>query len=55
VPNFKELGFKVGPTFIGQNRLFSTPIQNSDYAMFKTSIFIGVGSKQILTQPLIKG
>ena len=39
-PNFKELGFKVGLSFIGYKHLFSTPIRDSGFARPKTSIFL---------------
>ena len=34
----EELGCKVDPSFIGYKHSFSTPIQESNFARFKTSI-----------------
>ena len=42
VPNFKEFGCKVGPSFLEENYLFSTPIQDiylDVFARLTTSIF----------------
>lgn len=36
--DFKELCFKVGPSFIGYRRTFSTPIQDNGFVSLKTSI-----------------
>ena len=43
--NFEELGFKVGPSFIGgYKRLFQTPIQDDGFTRLETSVTIGVGN-----------
>ena len=36
MPNFEELGFKVGPSFIGYQCLLSTPIQDGGFARVVT-------------------
>jgi hypothetical protein len=38
VPNFQELGFKGGPSFIRQNRSFATPIQDGGFLGLETFI-----------------
>ena len=38
MPNLKELGFKVGPSFIGYKHLISTPIQDGGFVRPETSV-----------------
>ena len=51
VPNFEELGFKVGPSFNGYKCPLLTPIQDGGFAMLKKPpFFIGVGNGRFETQ-----
>jgi hypothetical protein len=38
VPNFEELGFKVGPSFIVFKDLFSTLLHDGSFARSETSV-----------------
>lgn len=48
VRNFLELGFMVGPLFVGYKRLFSTPIQVGHFVRFKPKFKILVENKTVL-------
>jgi hypothetical protein len=39
VPNFKELGSEVRPSFLGYKCQISAPVQDGGFARFKISVF----------------
>lgn len=50
VPNSEELNFKVGPSFIGYRRLFSTQTQDGSFSRLETSIFYPSWKQTVLTK-----